>query len=181
MNPSTMEFVNDVIEFSCQSMDWCAKESEKAAESVSDVLSVLMKDSERISKMSEETIKVLEQFKTQVSELAEAGKTSNLINGLKSLCKDNVEVGEMVYPIIETLQFQDQVTQNMANAVLMLKDWSVMRQDVVKSGVFDDAKRVEFGEKLLKSTTMAQEREIIRTFIDGLSEEEEVVDDVMMF
>lgn len=171
-------FLNDMLEFSRLSMDWCAQESEAAAIRIGGILEMLLNDAKRISSMSEEALVAVNEMKNQIQKLLSEGKTSDLITNLKKICSHHIEVNAFIEPIIRTLQFQDRVTQNMQNEIRIMNEWFLMRNKV-NDGLSEE-EFTEFGKKLLKLTTMIEERDVIREVIPGLPMEE-ASEDVVMF
>lgn len=176
-------FQEKLLAFSEQSMTWCAKQAEASVESTTNVITILLQDATRVSKMSAETKAALNTLKAHLadkSKIQANSKTKTIIATLKSLSAQNLEMGEFATPIIETLQFQDRIRQNMENLGKMTKIWMTERsiQTDHQSNAAEALK--SFGEKLLKATTMQSERNVVRKFIPGLPEEQKT-EDVLLF
>ena len=179
------QFVEDLLSFTTISMEWCAKESENSATKVANAVSILMEDTERVAKMSKDSISAVNDLKHSLESWVDKTQTSSssvmaLITGLKSLCSEHHELHEVISPIIEALQFQDRLRQNMENQSQMFQVWIKLRKEVMQTGQFTDEMTKELGTKMLEHTTMREEREVIRKHIEGMDAEEEV-DDVSFF
>jgi len=163
---ATNDQIVNLLSFCDESMKWCAKESESATTRIGDIFHELMNEAKRVYKMSEHTLETLQHYKEQLAQMGDDGavKSSDLIKGLKALAKKNSEIDSIASPIIESLQFQDRIRQNMENVVKIVKHWTECRHN----GSVD---MVAFGNELLKKTTMAEERDIIRRHISGLNDE----------
>jgi len=170
-------FLNDMLEFCRLSMDWCMKESEAATIRIGGILEMLLNDAKRVSTMSEEALVAVSEMKNQIQKLISDGKTSDLISNLKKISSHHIEVNAFVEPIIRTLQFQDRISQNMQNEVRMMNEWFLMRNKA--SDGMNEEEFTEFGKRLLKLTTMVEERDTIREVIPGLPVEESSSDMVM--
>jgi hypothetical protein len=169
-------YIQDLLQFCDQSMKWCTSESEKAASKVGDTFQSIMNDAKRVSKMSEDTLKAVGEFKANLRKIAqeESGKpeTSALIEALTKLCKEHVELNDFAFPVIEALQFQDRIRQNMENMNKMLSHWTQNRSSLNSAASADCAEIIEFGNQLLDRTTMAEERDIVRQLIPGVRQEQ---------
>lgn len=168
----TQDFIDDMMAFTSASIQWCSEESEKAAKSVGDTIHFLMNDAKRISSMSEEALSVLKDFRAKVTAPKTSMKATDLIAALNQLAAEESDVLNLANPVIEALQFQDRVTQQMENMVSMIAAWASQRSAVAQGPVLSEADRIAFGEVLLKCTTMQGERDIIRSVIPELPEEE---------
>jgi hypothetical protein len=171
---ATEDFIDDFRAFSEESMTWCAGQSQKATESISQILNVLLEDAKRISKMSETTLQAIQTMRQRIST-ADSKETNAIIASLKALCQDHVEVGEFIYPIVETLQFQDRISQNMQNISRMLAAWAAERSRLkdAHGASWSEEAQMRFGHALLECTTMKEERDAVRAVIRGLPEEKE--------
>lgn len=176
---STDVFVKDFIEFCKESMDWCSKEAESATDHISQILHSLVSDAKRISSMSEDSLKVLNEIKKAIDD-PDTKTSENLSVTLREIANQSNEVNEFVSPIIESLQFQDRIRQNMENQLAMLNLWNQMRKQQVGKNSWSEKDQVEFGKKLLEHTTMPEERDIIRQYIPGLPQEE-ATESVLLF
>lgn len=184
MASEVKKYIDLFSEFSEESFKWCKDESESATSRVSKILDIIVEDADRVSQMSEETIKALETMKEIISSLAteqrDIEKANKLSQALAVLSNENMQVQEMIQPMLEALQFQDRITQNMDNFKNIMKQYVELRNRINNGETFDDIQLRDFGEELLKLTTMAEERDIIRRYIDGLSNDE-VTNDVLFF
>jgi hypothetical protein len=173
---SQTAYIQDLLNFCDHSMKWCTAESEKAAAKVGDTFQSIMSDAKRVSKMSEDTLKAVGEFKANLRKMADdqGGKpeASTLIEALTKLCKEHVELNDFAFPVVEALQFQDRIRQNMENLNKMLSLWTQNRSKLQSATSADSIEMVEFGNQLLDRTTMAEERDIIRQMIPGVRAEQ---------
>ena len=172
---ATEDFIDDMIEFSSQSMQWCADESEKATLKISEVLHHLTNDARRISIMSAEAIALLKEFKKKAATIAasptDGQRVSKLIKGLQELGQGDKDIHEFASPVVSALQFQDRTTQMMNNVKSMIAMWALMRQTWQDQTSLTAEDRKLFGEKLFECTSMASVRDIIRQHIPELPPE----------
>ena len=163
------------IDFTKESLDWCDQESSKSVSAIMDVMDQLVKESSRISAMSEQTLEAIKKIKTDVladDSCPEAQKVKKLAKELYQFSQQHQEIKDMVSPIIQCLQFQDRLSQNLKNLVAITDLWWQNRQtEAWMKG--SDENLVALGEQLLKLTTMAEERKIIQKHIPMLPEQEE--------
>jgi hypothetical protein len=156
-------------------------DSDQAVRAVSSVIEILFADSNRISKMSADTLSVmkgLESAVTNVGPEVSTGTLKTLIVTLSGIAKEHRAANEMLMPIIEALQFQDAIRQQMENLGKVMDLWLLSRQDL---GTNPSAEKLQaIGEQLLKLTAMQSERDIIRAHIQGLPAESKS-DDLMIF
>ena len=170
MSISKEKMVSNLLEFTRESMTWCSGESERDTMQVSRILDNIMTDSARVSKISEDTLNAVSKFRNLIDNLDSKNRdvdmANNLVKSLKGIASQDAEVGGLIQPILEALQFQDRITQNMANMKRMIELWLQTRQNFENGA---DVSIQDFGEKLMKLTTMPDERDSIRAFIEGLS------------
>lgn len=180
MSNSIKKYVDLFNEFSKESFKWCAEESEKATSRVSQILDIIVEDADRVSQMSADTLKALDTMKEIITSLSSDNrnieKANKLSVALTKLSNENMEVQGMIQPMLEALQFQDRITQNMENLSKMVSNYVKVRESVESKGSMTEAELQSFGEELLKLTTMADERDLVRKHIDGLSNDEQVTD-----
>ena len=159
-------FITDFILFAKDSMSWCARESEGETTQINQVIMTIMDDIKRRSSMSEKTLKALQDAKREIEGLLSNKEASmkGVIDSLKQLSTNSQETDELLDPIVQALQFQDQVRQNLENISKVLSCWMAIRETGISP--------LEFGSHLLKCTTAMQERDIIRSHISGLPVEE---------
>ena len=69
---------------------------------------------------------------------------------------------------------------NMNGMINIVNKYVEMRSQVQDGEILTEEKLKEFGESLLELTTMAEERDIVRKYIEGLSDNEQVTD-IMFF
>jgi hypothetical protein len=178
---SDKQFINDLIEFSTLSMDWCSKESAKSSKQIGDIMSFVVQDAKRISSMSEDTLDIVKDAKKDIDDLVSQGKSSELIVNLQKLCDEQVDIRSLIHPVVVALQFQDRICQNMDNQIKMLKLWHEKRAEVVDAGELSEEKLQEFGKALLDCTSMHEEREIIHTHIVNLPQDSDSRKNVQLF
>ena len=177
------KFHGKFTEFSEKSMRWCAKQSEDSVEATTTILNILLQDASRVSKMSTDTLQAMDTFKKAISGTAKMEpdeKTKKIIGALKALSSQHLEISDFASPIIETLQFQDRIRQNMENLAKMTKAWMLQREMEVGDNASSADVLKNFGEVLIKCSTMKSERDVVRKSIAGMPEEQ-VTEDVMLF
>lgn len=156
-------------------------DSDQAVRAISSVMEILLADSNRISKMSSDTLSAMKGLESSISHVG-ADRSSHslkkLIVTLSGIAKEHRAASEMLMPIIEALQFQDAIRQQMENLGKVMDLWLVSRKEV---GPNPSAEQLQaIGERLLKVTAMQSERDIIRSHIKGLAAESKS-DDLMLF
>jgi hypothetical protein len=175
-------YAKDLTDFCQKSMAVCVDEAEIATEHVGRILQELSKDAERVAWVSNEAQGMLDKLRDAYDENTEVDElTKNrrqLAESLTQIAKQNKGIGDIMFPMIEVLQFQDRIRQQCENMVKMIALWLNYRIEFENNERFDVG-YVEFGNVLLKNTTMIDERELIRTFIEGL--DKEVVAEVGLF
>ncbi len=159
------KFFQDLRNFSDSSLSWCTKQSEDALDLVLKAINELMEDAERISNMSAESLTAVNKLRSTIEVKLNTKDPSkaaiaNLITGLKSLCKDQSEIRDIVSPLIEAMQFQDRMTQNINNIKKMIDCWLEVRKSISPDGVTQDEEN-RFADKLYAFTTMKEERDVI--------------------
>ena len=170
-------FVRDFVEFCHVSMEHCVRQAEVSASEIMRVMTFLLEDSKRIAKMSKQTVEAVRRLKDTLDPKMNKGAgggmpAAKLIAALREFARQYQDVQELLSPIIQALQFQDRIRQNSENLLKMLDVWLEERETVRRAGSYGDAERKVFGEALLKMTTMKEERDIVRTFINLLPAEE---------
>ncbi|NRA46625.1 MAG: hypothetical protein HRU09_16880 [Oligoflexales bacterium] len=184
MDSEKRDFLYDLADFCYSSMNCCAIESEKATGQVNDIITILLDDATRVSAISKETLEAISSMREIINNLAAEGDrdaANDLAKALSQTAAEDEEMRLFVSPIMEALQFQDRIAQNMNNFSKMLRTWIEKREELEGSSEFSEVDKIDFGERLLACTTMMEEREIIRTYIDNLKEEETAQSDVMFF
>lgn len=160
-------------EFTKASLDWCAKEAESGTERVTDAIATLLKDIQRVSAMSSESLKALSSLQSVLSSI-DKENYQELHKSLSTLSREHGEIDSYIQPIMEALQFQDRFRQNLENVVHMIDVWKDYRvRPDLTSRSSDDALK-DFGEALIAKTTMKRERDVIREHIPGLEGEKDV-------
>ncbi len=174
------QIVERMGRFSSASMLWCAHEADRIVNSVVEILDILVEDADRISSLSKDTLLAIQESRGRVVELqrSESGEallanhTQMLIKELDSLVQTHHEIGELVGPILNVLQFQDRFSQNMQNLERMLKVWQETRKKVESSNSFGLEEREAYGKALYEFTTMESERRLLRSYFNDLPEEQ---------
>lgn len=163
--------------FSAKSLAWCIEESDRSVNYISDAIQKLMQNAERVSRLSEDSATAMQSLNSELKDHLGNPKKRNiesLLQNLKKISVNHSEIAQVIDPIMHSLQFQDRLRQNLENIDKMIAYWA-------ESDKKDPAIDFQtFGEKLLKMTTMSEERDIIRANIDGLPPEE-VADSVQLF
>lgn len=158
----------DFAGFCEDSFQWCKQESEGATTSILDAIQNISDNAERVSSMSDDVLDALGKIKEKIENIEaenQSDRIEHLTNLLKNFSQNTKSIDDVINPIIRALQFQDRISQNMDNSCRILKAWAENKDKV--------SDITEFGKILLKNTTMAEERDIIRSIIPGLPEEEE--------
>lgn len=162
------EFCQDLQLFSEKSLKWCMDESEQASNKIVHAINLLLEDTERVSALSEESLKAMQAFQSDfVLKVEERDQKQfqkdvhELVLSLEKLCQDHDEVSRMIQPILEALQFQDRLQQNLSNLYKMLVHWLSYREKLKAQGAFDDSSEQEFAQLLYGATTMAEERDLV--------------------
>jgi hypothetical protein len=177
----TSELPERLLKFTVESLGWCMKESETSAQTIMHAIESLLKKTERVASISSESLNALVSLKDTLGQhFAEEQKikpVEHLLESLEALSREHKEVGVVIEPIIEALQFQDLLRQNLENIIKMMTQWIDLRGR--SSGKVTTM--LELGEVLLKCTTTVAERDVVRQFITGLPSEESVEAKVAMF
>ncbi len=175
MTAATEQFLTDFIQFSQDSMQWCAQESEKSTRVISDMLDMILAESKRVSSLSQESLQAVKAMQASLNSLMQGNPAMNLGALLKSLhvlSQENQEIQGVINPIIESLQFQDRLRQNLENLGKMMDTWMTTRSRFLQQGHCQESDMVDFGKALMTNTTMAEERDVIRRHIPGLPNRE---------
>ena len=183
MDSEKRDFLYDLADFCYSSMNWCAIESEKATGQVNEIITILLEDATRVSAISKETLEAISSMREIINNLTSDDRdaANDLAKALSQTAAEDEEMRLFVSPIMEALQFQDRISQNMNNFSKMLRTWIEKREELEGNSEFSDMDKIDFGERLLACTTMTEERDIIRTYIDNLKEEDAAHADVMFF
>ncbi len=160
--------VEDYISFCESSMNWCKDESERSAEAIVNVLNRLYDQLKQASAMSGEALSAMNKVLTLTKSSANDHKIQAFISVLSGLKAKHMELTDTLNPLIQSLQFQDRISQNMDNLRKMLVAWSEQRGG--SKSLHD------FGVMLLEKTTMDEERQIIHRNISGLPQKQEQKD-----
>ena len=181
-NSTRIEHYQGMVEYSKGIFDKVIEDSDQAVQAITKVIEHLVEDSNRISKMSEDTANAIKNLAIVISEINQkttASALKKLINALSGLITEHKTVHEIIMPIIEALQFQDALRQQMENLGKVADHWYALRANGGSPDLSEEEMK-KFGEQLLACTTMQAEREIIRRHISGLPEEEKA-DDINLF
>lgn len=160
-----MEKIEGFLIFTKESMLRCREDSEKSVTNIMEIVNNLADSIAKVSNVSDEALQILNNIKTKLSESDGQKKISELNHALSEFRSQHSSVESSINSIIQSLQFQDRVTQNLDNMSSMISLWWELRSS--------ETDPLEFGKKLLEKTTMEDERKIIRSFIPGLPEEKE--------
>jgi hypothetical protein len=173
-------FLNDLAKFTEASLTWCITESEKSTSYVTDTVSLILSDTERVSKISKESIDAIATIKRSVHAKAiDKSMARDLMSTLTKLCDDHHELKNVIEPIIHTLQFQDRFRQNLENAYKMLAVWCKERDELSKLPL--EEARLKLAQKFLSCTTMREEREVLKKHVPNLELPVEKADDISFF
>ncbi len=159
--------------FTAASLAWCSKEAEQGTERVTQAISNLLQDIDRVSKMSEDSLKALNNLQHLLKGV-DKENYAQLKKSLTTLSQENKEIDGYIQPIMEALQFQDRFRQNLENIVRMIDVWEDFKSRPELDSTASAAMMTEFGKALIAKTTMKRERDIVRTYIDGLEPEQEI-------
>jgi hypothetical protein len=185
MRPEEYCFTDDLLRFTDKSLDWCCQESDRAARNVADAVQILSEEANRIANMSTESTLIVKTLKNKIDEVVRNESSvfiiSDLIDILEEIAKGHSEIEGIINPIVEALQFQDRLTQNFRNHVKMIATWMEFRENVKNMNKLDEADLIEFGTRLSKCTTMAEERAVLKKHIPALSFDELSRDEVGLF
>ena len=171
MTLSRKEALGRLIDFTNSSIGWCSEKSEEAALQVIDVLNEVIEEAERIANTSEESLNDLRKV-MQTAEDNESLTMRELKQMLEGLAARDHTIQGQVYPVIQTLQFQDRLQQNIQNTAKMMDIWMHFKADHEVSA---EDNLNEFGKRLMEMTTMADERKILRKHVPTLEEEDESI------
>ncbi len=158
--------------FTEKSLVWCTKEAEQGTARVTGAIDVLLKDIDRVSAMSSESLNSLESLQKMLHAF-DLKNYQQIHKSLKTLGSQNAEIDAFIQPIIEALQFQDRFRQNLENVVKMIDVWLGQRAALQDGQALTQTQMQEFAKALMAVTTMKRERDVIREHIDGLPEEAE--------
>lgn len=167
MKATEKKFLQDLARFSRESIRWCCQESENATATMGQAMDVILRDTARVSKLSTESLQAIKDLQQQFSQPATTDY-KNLVGRLQKTCTDNHEMKALIEPLMHTLQFQDFFRQQLENLQSMLEIWVDERERVAAGAAFDEAAQKALGEKFLKHTTMATERDILRQHFTAL-------------
>lgn len=162
--------------------------TESATVHIAEVMDNLLKDSERIAHLSEESIRAVKTLRDELLEIAKQPTTgeppkgtriNHIISALKELSEKDQTVSEHIEPIITALQYQDRITQNFNNLAHFVRIWGnglvanteeeVLNLFDPQTGSFDP-----LGQLLCDKTTMEAERDILRNHFSNLAEQNEI-------
>ncbi len=183
---STKDFLDDLQAFTKASLDWCYTESENAVDSINTIVNFILADTQRIATLSQHALSLLlkftEELKTPQDESSpnfkeRFGVLSKMMSKIQG---ESAESAQILEPILQSMQFQDRVRQKLENVQKMITVWREFYEKY-PSGQLAESDLLSFGECLIKSTTMIEERDIIRHEISGLPEEEKPAEDVLFF
>lgn len=171
MSITAEQFEARLQDFTSQSLKWCEVESEKSTVVISQAIDALLRDAARVSQLSEASLTAIQglQKKIKLHTVQERQPDlDKLISTLKDLAHEHEEIQSVVNPIIQSLQFQDRLRQNLENIRNMIPIWLHHRRRLVESGSIQADDLLELGKALIDTTTMPEERAIIRNHYQGL-------------
>ena len=173
-NLSNDEFITKFSEFSEASLLSTVKSAEECLLVVGKLLDVIASDAARIAKMPPDTLEAFEKVRKTLRTLDNTSDTDShtrvitVISQLKAMMGEDTSIKHLVFPIVSSLQFHEKVRHHLLNLSRMVETWKELRKNPLNSA---DERRA-FGKKLFESTTMREERDIIRGLISGLPGEE---------
>lgn len=167
-----MEKIEGFIGFTEKSIKKCIEDSENSVAAIMDLISQVSNNATRVSAVSDEALQILNHLKTALKN-SEKNKVSDLNNAISEFKIQNRSVQSSVDSIVQSLQFQDRVTQNLNNILSMLNLWWKIRESEISI--------TEFGKMLLDKTTMEEEKKIIKSEITGLPEAQEGSQKTLLF
>lgn len=180
---NTAEFTMRLATFTEESLAWCLAESETATMRISRALDLLLKDTERVSRLSragEEAVRALQVEMGAQKRLNALG--SPALARLKKLVADNAEMRQTIDPLIQTLQFQDAFRQQLENVGKVVRAWLARRAALEATPHFGAKERTAFGEALAQLMTMGSERAVLRrVFPEAKIPEEKAASSLELF
>ncbi len=180
---SNHSFINDFSSFTNEVFARCRKDSEESTKHINLTINELINDARRVASVSEETISAFDKIKLILDNIKQDGdrKTANEQAALlKKLAKEDKSLNEFAIPILETLQFQDRISQVMEHMQKIVEAWLVNREQFIGKDHLDDQELQKFGNDVMGLCAMTDERDIVRKHISGLPEEE-ADDDITLF
>lgn len=179
MNEKEKHLFQAIYDFCRASVSWGSKESEAATVKVNDIVTILVDDASRIAAVSKDTLEAINSMRELINNLTGDGKrevANELAKALSESAKEDQQIDRFVSPIIEALQFQDRITQNMSNLLKITDVWLKTREKFAGKSSISKEELVAFGEQLLDCTTMIEERDLIRSKIEGLPDDKPTTD-----
>jgi len=161
----TNNFLHNMAEFTEVSLDWCSDEALKATQTVFDLLQTLQTMDGTLPKTDI----------SQTTNIHDARLTCT--DQLNNMAQANSDIQALVSPILQTLQFQDAISQQMAGLTKMLRVWIDVRTQLNEDG--STISDIDFGQQLLQHCISAEEIAPIREHIPDLPEIEADDDDVL--
>ena len=159
-------------------------ESEAATSAVMQAIEVLFQKTDRISKLSHDSLSALREVKNNLHQSGQekfsAQDIAHLTKNLADLAKDHGELAALTSPIIEALQFQDRLRHRLSNIVKMTKVWLECRQEFSNHDNPADF-LAEIGDRMRQQTTSPDEREILRRYFVGMKDEASLTEAVNLF
>ena len=169
----TVTMLNNMIDFTQDVFGNCILDAERSVETLANIINIIFADVTRVSKMSDEALQALQKLQRVLKKNMELEKGEShsdalpgLLQVLKKLSTENIDIQEHIMPIIEALQFQDRMRQQLENAGKMLFVWRTARMLFPTAGM-EPEKLSEFCNQLCKLTTMPEERKALREAILG--------------
>lgn len=180
---SDNEFFTKYINFIQDSVQWSIDESEKPTAAISESIRILLEDTSRVSAISEESVKAIQEIKGKLKNLSiqhgdedteQDNSVGSLVNTLKKVNKEHQELENIINPIITSLQFQDRFLQNMNSLYRICEFWLETRKNAKDTGTPKQQASINrdvdsFGEVLCKIVSTPREREVILKMIPECS------------
>ena len=93
MGITAAESLEKLKEFSADSLKWCAEESEGSTSKITNSVDILLKKTARVSQLSEDSLKAIEEFKSDLDEKLSNTECNltDLVSNLKKLTHENAD------------------------------------------------------------------------------------------
>lgn len=87
MKATEKKFLQDLTRFSRESVRWCCQESENATAAMGQAMDVILRDTARVSKLSDESLRAIKDLKQQFS-LPASTDYKTLVGRLQKTCAE---------------------------------------------------------------------------------------------
>jgi hypothetical protein len=163
MPVNTDTFIEDLQTFFKESIDWCTQESERESAHILNTLQAVMEDVKRRSKMSETAEMAFRNAESRLIELRTTTgfNTQEVLSELQAMQSDNLEVSNLMNPVIEALQFQDQFAKNLQGINGAINCWFKLIKSRNPSDMTPEETSA-FVSTLLENLSSPAERNIVR-------------------